>query len=782
MKESINIFKERLFFPAIVFVFFLVLSINYCLSSFNDYKKEINDSFESYSNTKALESIAKLSSKKSAIVSLISFFEASEYISKKEFLTFSQRILNSGELIQICWLDSRSKEIFATNIGAKSLCGEIDILESASLIDNKTYSKLIALSEFTRSSSKKQKGKIVIFFPISQILTKDGGKLDNRISEEVFFSNLLNYKLHISKKNKSKEKKKIVNSFLKNLDNIGNSKFIYFSQLYKSNELTKKEIDIIVISILVFISGLFFSLYFSVVTTRKSEVEKVVLERTKELLVINDKHKTLTMRFDLALKASSIGVWDWNVKKNTLLWDDQMYNVYGVRKETFQGTYDSWQNFIHPNDRAGFTDAIDKALKSEKKFDTTFRVIDEEGKNREIKAMADVFFEPDGSALRVVGVNWDITNLKKLQADLEESNQRYELMASGSSVGIWDWFDTEKSQIYWSSRAFEILGYSDKEVDPNLDFVQSILHSEDKQKFLSLIKDYINSEFRMDTRFRLKHKGGKYRWFRLSTEALRKNKKAVRIVGSVQDIHERVLVIDELKKSNEKLDQFAYIASHDLREPLRGMRNFSQFLIEDYGDQIDSQGLEYLEVIKKLGGRLEGYLDSLLYFSRLGREEMSCKLIDISDLLKEVEETYIDPSSNNVEIILNSDLPTILCDPLKLTRIFGNLFQNAVRYNLSEVKKLEIRYEKKSDHIHQFWVKDNGIGIKKDHWDRIFTIFKKLHSRENFPGGTGLGLTLARKACDMHEGDLWVEDSQEGLGTTFTFTITEKEFESIKSI
>ena len=229
-----------------------------------------------------------------------------------------------------------------------------------------------------------------------------------------------------------------------------------------------------------------------------------------------------------------------------------------------------------------------------------------------------------------------------------------------------------------------------------------------------------------------------------------------------------------LKKSYEDLDEFVYITSHDLREPLRGMKNFSDFLIEDYADKLDEDGRKYLETIKKLGGRIETYLDSLMFYSRLAREELHYQSVSLAELIENIKKSYMIDSQGKLKISFESKEVNLCCDLSRLTRILGSLIQNGVCYNLSEQKNIHISHQKMDNQLHLFSVKDNGIGMREEDWERIFKVFKRLHPKEDFGGGTGFGLTAAKKLVELHGGELWVESSHEGKGSVFSFTISEK--------
>lgn len=228
----------------------------------------------------------------------------------------------------------------------------------------------------------------------------------------------------------------------------------------------------------------------------------------------------------------------------------------------------------------------------------------------------------------------------------------------------------------------------------------------------------------------------------------------------------------ELERSNKALDEFAYIASHDLKEPLRGIHNYTSFLQEDYAAKLDDQGRYYLERMHRLAERLTTLIDRLLRYSRLGSTALTITPVNMNSLVDEVVEDLL-PSlkERQIEIRRPHTLSTIPCDEIWIGELIQNLITNAAKYNDKPEKWIEIGYS--AEHGRQvFYVRDNGIGIPLQHQDTIFRIFKRLHEQEKFGGGTGAGLTIARKIVHRHGGNIWVE-STEGEGSTFYFTFWE---------
>ncbi|HEY0512602.1 MAG TPA: ATP-binding protein [Thermoanaerobaculia bacterium] len=232
---------------------------------------------------------------------------------------------------------------------------------------------------------------------------------------------------------------------------------------------------------------------------------------------------------------------------------------------------------------------------------------------------------------------------------------------------------------------------------------------------------------------------------------------------------------EELRQSNKELDDFAYIASHDLKEPLRGIHNFSNFLIEDYADKLDEEGRSKLQTLMRLTRRMETLIDSLLQFSRLGRVDLAVDRVDLNEIVAEILDSLaISLRQENVEVRVPRPLPAVRSDRVRVGEIFYNLVVNAMKYNDKPRKWIEIGWLENRGGPPVFYVRDNGIGIPEKHHDAVFRIFKRLHGRDQFGGGTGAGLTIVKKIIERHHGRIWLQSAPD-QGTTFYFTLQEGE-------
>lgn len=236
----------------------------------------------------------------------------------------------------------------------------------------------------------------------------------------------------------------------------------------------------------------------------------------------------------------------------------------------------------------------------------------------------------------------------------------------------------------------------------------------------------------------------------------------------------------QLADSNRELDDFAYIASHDLKEPLRGIHNYAGFLLEDYADALDDAGRTRLETMMRLTRRLERLIDTLLHYSRVGRVDLAVTEVDLGEAVAELLESLAPTlAADGAEVVVHP-LPTVRCDRARIGEVFRNLIVNGIKYNDRSSKRVEIGFlppgtaaageEPDPTEGPVLWVGDDGIGIAPRHREVIFDIFKRLHPREAYGGGTGAGLTIVKKVIERHGGRIWLH-SEPGAGTTFYFTL-----------
>jgi signal transduction histidine kinase len=250
------------------------------------------------------------------------------------------------------------------------------------------------------------------------------------------------------------------------------------------------------------------------------------------------------------------------------------------------------------------------------------------------------------------------------------------------------------------------------------------------------------------------------------------NRMRVRILDELSSARQANLALEararDLERSNSELEQFAYVASHDLQEPLRKVASFCQLLQRRYIGQLDQRADQYIEYAVDGALRMQVLIDDLLAFSRVGRVQREAVLISCASALSAARVNLVAEIRAAHAVIETSDLPTVRAEFSLITSLFQNLVGNAIKFHGEEPPRIVISAERQGD-FWRFCVADNGIGIEPEYADRIFVIFQRLHDRASY-AGTGIGLAMCRKIVEYYGGRIWLETTA-GPGATFCFTL-----------
>ena len=359
-----------------------------------------------------------------------------------------------------------------------------------------------------------------------------------------------------------------------------------------------------------------------------------------------------------------------------------------------------------------------------------------------------------------------------MQDALKESEEKYRNIVETANEGIMIG-DTSGKIIFVNSKTEEILGYTADEligtdglflIDKN---ELEIAHKQIKDRKKGIKEEYERKFIR---------KNGEQIWAIVSATPLQDNKgnhtgnlsMITDITGRKKREIELKLTMDKLKRSNQELERFAYVSSHDLQEPLRMVTLYSQLLERRYKDSLDDDADDFIEYIVENAKRMKQLIDDLLEYSKVTSQAKEFENVELEKLLDVVlNNLSISIADNNVKVTHES-LPTIFADQNQMLQVFQNLITNAIKFRGVQTPEIHISAQKDQTEW-TFSVSDNGIGIKPEHQKQIFEVFKRLHTREEYPG-TGIGLSIVQKIIKHHDGQIWVE-SEPGKGSTFYFTI-----------
>lgn len=256
--------------------------------------------------------------------------------------------------------------------------------------------------------------------------------------------------------------------------------------------------------------------------------------------------------------------------------------------------------------------------------------------------------------------------------------------------------------------------------------------------------------------------------------AVRTALKEKRLRDERKQAHEELAQkVEELARSNRDLEQFAYVTSHDLQEPLRMVASYTQLLSERYHGKLDENADKYIQYAVEGATRMQALIQDLLAFSRVGRQEKGWRRTDCNLIVKQAMGNLGTAIQESGAMVTHDLLPTLMADGSQLAQVFQNLIGNAIKFRGAEVPAIHIRAERKNPAEWLFCVTDNGIGIASEHAEMIFIIFKRLHGRAEYPGN-GIGLSICKRIIEHHGGSIWAE-SRPGHGSSFQFTLAIRE-------
>jgi PAS domain S-box-containing protein len=380
------------------------------------------------------------------------------------------------------------------------------------------------------------------------------------------------------------------------------------------------------------------------------------------------------------------------------------------------------------------------------------------------------------------GIIIDITDRKKLEIELRASEERFRILIYNAPDAIW-LQDTSGTFVDGNKRAEEITGYKrDELVGKNLLNVNLV-----PEKYVPVVLEALATlkigERSDQTNLELIRKDGSLVSVETSAIPVERDGK-IEIIGIARDITERKKAEEALKEanrllaeSNRDLESYTYVVSHDLKAPLRTIRSFSSFLLEDYKDKLDETGKDYLNRMINASSGLDTMIEDLLVLSRVGRKFTEREKVDLNKLLKEIlADLEATIKERNAKVVVDK-LPTLYVHRVWKRQLFMNLISNALKFNESKTPKIEVLYEER-ENDHLFKVRDNGIGIEKKYLDRIFNLFDRAPTEKKYEG-TGAGLAICKKIVEHLGGKIWVE-STPGKGSTFFFTIPKETVKQTK--
>lgn len=389
---------------------------------------------------------------------------------------------------------------------------------------------------------------------------------------------------------------------------------------------------------------------------------------------------------------------------------------------------------------------------------------------RTVHINASLITDKNNKPIGAQGIVMDITEELKQKQIFEEQKKQLSAIVENSSLGI---VLTQYGKILQTNKAFQnLLGYTaEKLLQKEVKDISIKGEYEAVAKDLEKVNTGKIDSFSVNKRY-IKHDGSSF-WAKTNVTAVRDHDRNIKYqVAFIEDITEQLEVekqrdrlVKNLEKTNQELKDYAHIVSHDLKSPLRNINALVNWIKEDHIDTLDKTGVHHFNMIENTLEKMEALINDILSYSSVSnKENLQTKEIDLNILIGEIKNIVLIPE--NITISIKKKLPIINGDITRIQQLFQNMIGNAVIYTDKEIGKIEIDHEDKKTY-YLFKIKDNGIGIKKEHHQKIFKMFQSVGDNKN---SSGIGLAIVKKIIDLYEGDIWLE-SEPGIGTTFYFTL-----------
>ncbi len=508
-----------------------------------------------------------------------------------------------------------------------------------------------------------------------------------------------------------------------------------------------------------------------------------ITERRQFEIALRKRESILAQAGEMA----HLGAWDIefrnqdDVNANPLTWSDEVYRIFGYAPGELQPSNELFFEHVHPDDRMLVQESVAQAIATRQPYVIEHRICRPDGEKRIVQERAEVFFDESGKPTRIVGAVQDITERKRAEAALQESERRFRSLADSMPQLVWTALP-DGTVDYYNSRSREYWGI--KQVGTAVWEGTPVLHPDDLQATVNAWQHSVETGEIYQIEHRIRMADGSYRWH-LSRGVPMLDEKGwiVRWFGTATDIHDLKLAEEQskvyaerLEHSNRELEQFAFMASHDLQEPLRKIEVFGDLLLES-STSLNGRERNYLDRMRNAAGRMRDMVEGLLQLSRVTTQGKPFTRVDLSQVTSEVLsdlESQIRWASGKMDV---GTLPVVEGDPLQLRQLMQNLIGNALKYHPPDTPPEVKIYAKQASGRVQVVVEDKGIGFDQEDAERIFQPFLRLVGRSQYEG-SGMGLAICRRIVERHGGNV-VAFSKPGQGTTFIVTLPIYHLESM---
>jgi PAS domain S-box-containing protein len=522
-----------------------------------------------------------------------------------------------------------------------------------------------------------------------------------------------------------------------------------------------------------------FGLYYPTVREPREEDIRVVEVATRTAAIAIERRQSAEAlrvsreRLDLVIEASQVGVWFCDLPFTELVWDARVKEHFWLAPDA-RVPIDLFYERLHPDDRESTRAAIEKSISERSQYDIEYRTVSPEGMIRWVRAIGRGFYDKEGKPIRFDGVTIDVSKNKALEAELREGAQRLRFMAesmpqkifTANAQGSVSYVNRQWAE-YAGLRAEDLLG----------DGWMQTIHPEDLEENIRLWRESVDGAASYEVEHRVRRIDGVYRWHLTRAHPMRDlGGEVLTWIGSTTDIEdqkqaevtlERTVAerTAKLKETIGDLEAFSYSVSHDLRSPLRAMQGYTDALLKEAKETLSAEHRHYLERIHRASSRLDRLTQDILSYSKLSNAEIRFQRIDLERLVSEIIEQYPHLRDGGAIITVHSPLIDVVGNEAFLTQAISNLLNNAVKFVAPGQPPSVKVYTEDGEGKVKLVVEDNGIGIERRHFDRVYQIFGRIHPDSKY-AGTGIGLAIVKKTAERMNGRAGF-DSEFGVGSRF---------------
>jgi PAS domain S-box-containing protein len=467
------------------------------------------------------------------------------------------------------------------------------------------------------------------------------------------------------------------------------------------------------------------------------------------------------------------GYYEVDLAGNLTFFNDSMCRIWGYPREELMGMND--RQYTDKENAKKLFQAFNKVYRTgESRRECDWEIIRKDGTKRCIEASVSLRNDSSGKPIGFRGIIRDVTERKQMEEALRQSEEKYRTILEDIEESYFE-TDLAGNFTFVNDIGYRRLGYSREELI-GMNNRQLTDEETAKKVFQAFSEVYRTGEPRRGGEWEIIRKDGTKGVFEISASLVRDSGgRPIGFRGTSRDITERKRAeealkekTEELARSNRDLEQFAYVASHDLQEPLRMVTNYVQLLAQRYKGKLDSDAHDFIGFAVDGAIRMWKLINDLLLYSRVGMRGKGLESTDCETVLNQSLNNLKVAIEENGAVVTHDPLPTVMADHLQLGQLFQNLIGNAIKFRGNEPPRIHVSAGRKGN-VWTFSVRDNGIGIAPEYAQRIFVIFQRLHGRNEYDG-TGIGLAICKRIVERHGGRIWAE-SEVGKGATFYFTL-----------